>query len=273
MIDLHTHSNISDGTDSPGALIEKAASLGISTISLTDHDNISGLKDAQDYADANNILFVPGIELSVTDSYGELHLLGYNIDYKDPGMKLDLEDILDSRVIRNKKMLQKVQELGFDISYNELLEEAGTGQIGRLHFAKCFTKRGYVDSIAEAFEKYFSEGKPGFVPRYTFDSKEAISFIKKYKGVTVLAHPSLYSLSDEDLDGLLKKLKSYGLDGIEAYYPEHSGKSTANYCALAQKYNLFVTGGSDYHGSNIPAKKLGMLSENNMIPIKCIDFL
>ena len=260
IIDMHSHSTASDGTKSPAELIQMGLSClreasGPAYMALTDHDTVAGIEEylleASHYPD--QIHAIAGIEFSTYYKNQTIHMLGYNIDRKNPELLASLERYRQDRDSRNDRIIARLQETGFSISMEDIqpLEE-GTA-VGRPAIAMHMMKMGYVCSVKEAFDLYIGEGRPCHVPRYKPDLQEVIHLIHAAGGIAVLAHPILYTKLDlEEMEALLSMLKAMGLDGLEVYYSKNTPEYTA-YCeSLAESYRLIATGGSDYHGDAKP---------------------
>ncbi|MGE5404027.1 MAG: PHP domain-containing protein [Candidatus Saccharibacteria bacterium] len=251
--DLHIHSTFSDGMLTPQELIDDALRLGIRGLALTDHDTVSGIESAMEYAARRSYHLIPGIELNTEMGPHESHILGYFIDWKNDRLINRLNELKDSREQRAIKMVSKLNSMGIDIKINRVRELAKGDLLGRPHVAQAMMEKGYVFSIKEAFEKYIGQGRPAYIPRYKFLPQEAIELIKTTGGITVLAHPGLFRN-----DVVVNEILDMGIEGIEVNYPEHSQEDTDRYLQMALKRGLFVTGGSDYHGSGNDGRgKLG----------------
>lgn len=270
-IDLHVHSNASDGTFTPTRLVEYAASKQISAFALTDHDTIAGVEEAKNAAVSYNIQIIPGVELSTEYINCDVHILGLYIDYTNKFFLEKLKYFNDLRAERNEKMCDLLQKEGFDITMSQLNDTFGNTVLTRAHFARYLLDKGYISSIKEAFDKYISSGCPCYVPKVKCTPYEAIEIIQNSNGIPVLAHPLLYNLTDSELEELVSLLKHSGLKGIEAIYSLNTKQDEVNMLALAQKYNLFVTGGSDFHGANKPDIDLGVGKGNLRIPITLLE--
>jgi len=269
MVDLHTHSTASDGTYSPKELVRLAKETGLKGLALTDHDTLAGLKEAFEEAKKLELPFLCGIEISVKyEKEGHFHLLGYFLTPDIPEIEGVLKRLQEARKKRNQKVVEKLQALGVDITYEELLK-MGEGEIGRPHIARLLFEKGVVKSIQEAFEKYLKKGAPAYVPKALLTPEEAISLILKGKGIPVLAHPITLKLSEEELIAYLKELKKLGLKGIEAYYTEHTSDFTNFLLSCAEELGFLITGGSDFHGANKPDIKIGIGFGNLKIPDEC----
>lgn len=259
MIDLHVHSTCSDGTLSPTELVDYAIQKGLSAFALTDHDCVEGLDTILSYAKSlpNAPEIIPGIELSTDENGQEVHMVGLFIDHHNPEFNQYLQEFIASRTTRNKKMCLLLQEHGMNITYEELEAEFPGAVLTRAHYAKLLLKHGYVKSIKEAFERFLGDHCPCYVSREKITPVMAIDLIKKAGGLAILAHPILYHMSDARLDALVQKLKEAGLTGIEAIYSTYSPAEERQIRKLATKYDLLLSGGSDFHGENKPGLDLG----------------
>lgn len=257
-IDLHVHTTASDGTMSPTEVVRYAKNKGLRTIAITDHDTIEGIAEGLQAGSDVGLEVIPGVELSVDFAKGTMHVLGYYIDHTNAELQDKLTVVQQARAERNLIMVEKLRGLGIAIDLSEVKEAPEHGQIGRPHFAYTMVKKGYVQNIQDAFNRYLGKGGPAYVEKFKFPPEEAMHFIIKAGGVTVLAHPFTLNLPQQkDLEDVIVKLKAQGLDGIEAYYPEHSEGQTKVYRTLAKKHGLLLTGGSDFHGFNRDAVDIG----------------
>ena len=241
--DLHVHTNYSDGTMSPEAVVDEAIRLGISTISITDHDTVEGVVAACQYGQGKNLNIIPGLELSSYLSPLEVHILGYFIDIHNVSLQKILKVAHEDRLKRIYAIAEKLRGLHVDIDPQEILTLAGKGSPGRMHVAEVIWKHGYCNTILESFSKYIGDHGPAYVPKKTLTPQQAIELIREAGGVAVLAHPGL-----TQRDHVIEDLVKYGLQGIEVYYPSHTPQTVKKYLTLAKKYDLAVTGGSDFHG-------------------------
>ena len=272
-IDLHVHSNRSDGSFTPTELVDYALQKGLTAFALTDHDTTDGLAEAIEYGKEKGIEVVPGIEFSTEYESGDIHILGLYIDYEKKEFKERIQAFVDSRVLRNQKMCQNLVNIGVDISYEALLEAFPDAVITRAHYARYLLDKGYVKSMKEAFVRYIGDHCPCFVPREKVTPVQAIELILAADGIPVLAHPTLYHMSDRRLEKLVAELKEAGLLGIEAIYPTYSAGEKRQMHALAHKYHLLVTGGSDFHGSNKPKLDLAVGYGGLYVPAFLLDTL
>ncbi len=248
-VDLHIHTTASDGVMSPSEVVRYAKSKGLQAIAITDHDTIDGVSEGLEEGKKIGLEVIPAIEISVQYDHGSMHLLGYFIDIDHPLLNEKLRELQKARAERNPKMIEKLNQLGIPITYEEVLRASGGGQVGRPHFAQVLVEKRYVGSFQEAFERYLKKGAPAYVDKFRFTSQEAIKFITEANGVAVLGHPNTLGLNGPiELEQLLMNLIREGLKGIEVYYPEHSPSETVQYKSMAERYGLVITGGTDYHG-------------------------
>lgn len=261
-VDLHTHSCCSDGSLTPSQLIGLAARQGLTAVALTDHDTVSGISEAKAQAEKEKVYLIPGIEISSLHDFGntrkELHILGLGIDETDPGLTGKLESFRRLRDRRNKKMLQLIQSQVMDIDEGDFFSHFGNAVITRAHFAQYLCEKGAVSSVKEAFDRYLGDGKPCFVPKEGVTSRETIDCILEAGGHPVLAHPPQYRLGAAALDELTAVLAGWGLEGIETVYSTYTAAQERELRALASKYGLHMTGGSDFHGDAKPDIRLGI---------------
>ena len=247
LFDLHTHTKYSDGLLTPGELVRKASAIGLSGISITDHDSIDGIPEAiAESKMINDFEVVPGIELSCVEGDEEVHILGYFIDYQSTQLKNALIQIKDERWIRGEKILKKLELLGIKLPIEAIIEEARkSGFIGRATIARNLIDLGYVRSIPEAFYLYLDKDRPAYVKRFELRVKEAIELIHSIGGISVLAHPGLL-LKRETVTFCTEK----GIMGIECFHTKHSKEDTEFFAKLCIMNDLLQTGGSDFHGDD-----------------------
>ena len=257
MVDLHVHSNKSDGTFTPSELVTMAIKKNLTALALTDHDTTDGLEELANAAAGKPLAVVPGIELSTEYEGKDIHIVGLFIDPTQSDFRAHLKAFVESRDDRNRKMCANLQEAGIPISY-EALQEANPGSvITRAHYGTWLSEHGVVSSVADAFSKYLGDHTPYFVPREKVTPQQAVSLIQKAGGLAILAHPILYRMSRERLDILVRRLKEVGLTGIEAIYATYNSREENQIRQLASKYNLLLSGGSDFHGFAKPKLELG----------------
>jgi predicted metal-dependent phosphoesterase TrpH len=252
LIDLHTHTTESDGTCAPGEVIAEAAARGLTALSITDHDTLSGYEKAVEPAARAGIDLVCGIELSTKLRGRSVHLLAYFLDKPPAAAFWDwLRQMQESRRERNLRMAEKLRTFGFDISIEEV-ERLGRSIAGRPHFARIMVQKGYVRTIQQAFDDYLDESAKGYVDRYEPDLAEAVGRVAEAGGVTSLAHP--IRVRDQEA---IPSMRAIGLDALEAYHSDHDEAATARYLDLADRCGYAVTGGSDFHGTVKPNVALG----------------
>jgi 3',5'-nucleoside bisphosphate phosphatase len=272
LIDLHSHTNESDGTLSPAELIAEAARAGVRVLAITDHDTFTGYEQAIAPAREAAVDLLCGIELSTKLNGQSVHLLGY---FPHPGNGLShfrewVRDLQASRRDRNVRLVARLRELGFDITLEEA-EARGKGMTGRPHFAQIMVEKGYVANFRQAFDDYLDESARGYVFRREPSVAEAVQRIREAGGIASLAHPVRVH---GDLPSLLPDLCNAGLNAIEAYHSDHGPAETEFYLAIARRHDLLVTGGSDFHGALKPSVHLGTGQDNNLhVPEEVVDSL
>jgi len=293
MIDLHTHSNVSDGDLSPAMLIKEAVRQGLHAIALTDHDTINGLENARTEAAtaaiAGNFRFIPGIEINISwtggraakgapgiGPGGEFHLLGLGINKPSPALTAAVENLSRLREARSREILDRMHELSIEVTWDELIElskggkdgsaeVSGSRSLGRPHFAALLVKHKVVKNQNQAFARYLGVGKPFYVPKAGLLFDEAVALIRESGGIPVLAHPISLFVAWGRLPDLIKALKDRGLMGLEAWHPTARAGSCRRLAVLAKSLGLYITEGSDFHGSVRPERKLGYSGKGRKI--------
>ena len=255
-VDLHVHSTFSDGTATPREIVQMAAAAGLSAIALTDHDTAAGVREAQEAGDQLGLPVIPGAELSTQWKTKEIHIVGLFLDPDDEVFRDRLDDMRDGRDRRNRKMAELLTQRGMPIHYDELQARSG-GTITRANFARYMLEKGYVNSIAQAFAEYIGDRCPCYVAREKTPAAAAVQMIHENGGAAILAHPLQYHLGKDGLDELVGQLADAGLDGIECWYSSFTAADTRDMLALAAKFHLLPSGGSDFHGANKPDIALG----------------
>jgi hypothetical protein len=267
--DLHIHTHFSDSSLSPREIVEYAQSVGVKTIGITDHDVIDGIDEAIEYAKAYDIEVIPGVELSAEIEGGEVHILGYFIDWKNKWFNEKLKIFRQVRQKRAYLIVSKLQELNINIDYNRVLQLAKTellkGAISRVHIATVLCEMKVVDSLNTAFEEYLNYGAKAYVPKFSLTPKQAVEIILKIGGIPVLAHPYFSNCSDN----LIFELVQVGLKGVEVYHPQQDTKGEEFCHKIAQKYNLLITGGSDCHGVFKKSILIGTVTVDDSV-VKCM---
>ncbi len=244
--DLHTHTTFSDGKLTPEELISAARQAGLSYLAITDHDTVDGVAHLYEngFYPAKGVHVIPGIEFSAHHPTQEIHILGYNVDIYNSELTDKLNDVTEARWTRFSEMVAKLQQLGYDIREKDVLAVAGASKsISRSHIGRVLVSKGYFKTVRDAFSELLQKGRPAYVPHYRLEVAEIISLIHQTGGMAVLAHPKLI-WNDEIVEDICRS----GIDGIEAFYPQHNPEDTAHYLALAEKYQLLPSGGSDFHG-------------------------
>lgn len=265
-LDLHLHTTHSDGSCTPTEVIGLAHQAGVTALAITDHDITSGIPEAITAGEQYGIEIIPGVEISSLMGSSELHILGYFLDWQDTDLNQRLKSLRDSRHHRNPQIVDRLQRLGIDITYDEVRALAGSDSVGRPHIARALMNKGVVTSAKEAFDRFLGDGKAAYVPRELPSPADAIRWIKEAHGLAVLAHPTWVKLADQPLAELIRRLKADGLDGMEVYYSTHAARQTREYLSLAQQLGLLVTGGSDFHGLTKPDIEVGIGKGSLHIP-------
>jgi predicted metal-dependent phosphoesterase TrpH len=266
-VDLHIHTTASDGRLTPEEVVQRSAELGLIYIAITDHDTVSGIERAMRACAAFPALTViPGLEINTDTQTGEVHILGYCIDYNNKELKSSLSRLRRSRETRARKIVANLSELGIDISWDRVMELAGGGSVGRPHIAQAMFEGGYIPSLQEAFIKYIGRHGPAYAERERLSPREAVKLVIMAGGLPALSHPE----DIEELDVVLAELKDEGLIGSETYYNGYHRKTIDRLAKMAEKYGLIPTGGSDFHG-------LGSSHETPLggvdVPIECAERL
>ena len=272
-IDLHTHSLKSDGAQTPADVVRTAYAAGLSAMALTDHDNIEGVSEAMAEGERLGIEVIPGVELSA-QSDTELHILGYFIDIHNKRLNEAMAYALRVRDERQEETCRKLNEQGFQITMDELRQEAhGNPVLCRAHFAQIMVRKGYAQSVQQCFADYLSVGCYAYSNRQALTGPEAVSLIKEAGGIAVAAHLHLIKMEDKPLKEYLKTLIPYGLEGIEGYYTDYTPDMERRYRAMAKELGLTLSGGTDYHGANKPHITIGQGRGNLEIPYSVLDGL
>lgn len=274
-VDLHVHSIFSDGSNTPEELVALSGQAGLLAFALTDHDTTDGIDSALKAAKGTGIEVIPGIEFSTRWQRRDVHILGYFMDYHAEEFQKKLRQFNQARTLRNEQMCAKVRAYsGHPMTLEALQERWPDAVITRAHMATWLMEQGYVRDRNVAFDKYLGDHAPCFVPKTEVSPEEAIQLILEHGGIPVLAHPLLYSLTRGQLEELISALKQAGLMGIEAIYSSNKGSDEAHVRALAEKYDLLITGGSDFHGSNKPGLSLGTGRNHNLqVPLEILERL
>ena len=254
--DLHTHTTASDGQYSPTEVSARAKQAGIECLAITDHDTVDGVEEAVRAGVQSGIRILRGIELGAKEDR-HLHILGLGLEQNCPAMETLCRKLRNSRNERKYRIVSFLAEKGIDIDLHEVEALAQGGLVARPHFAQIMVRHGYVSSMRDAFDRYLDTDEYQRIERFKADAATCIETIHRSGGKAVLAHPYQLNLPEKQLEDLLGRLKEAGLNGLECYYPQHTPSMVEQYLALAKKYDLYVTAGSDFHGEKVqPSKPL-----------------
>lgn len=257
-VDLHVHSNASDGTLTPSEVVALAVEKDLAAIALTDHDTIDGLSEAQTAAAGLPIEIIPGIELSCVYQGEEIHILGIYVDPTDRVFISETDALKEIRKKRNEEMIRRFQNAGISITLDEVMAGNPDTVITRAHFARVLLEKGYVKNMDQAFKKYLNYSGPYCPRKEKITPEHAMKILTDCNASPVLAHPYQYHLGDKKTEELVCYLKDLGLQGLEVYHSSNNQYESGKLRKLARKYDLFPTGGSDFHGSNKPDISLGV---------------
>lgn len=270
-VDLHTHTTASDGSLTPTQLVSLAARLALKIIAITDHDSTAGVREAQAAGHARGVEVIAGVEINTDVPKAEVHILGYFVDPGHPELNAQLARIREGRVGRAKKMAEVLTGMGAPVRFERILEIAGEGAVGRPHVAQALVEAGHAHGYRDAFERFIGRASPAYVERMKFTPLEACALIRRAGGLPVLAHPVVYDKygaikSSVDLDEMLPQIIAAGLAGLEVYYPNYDAVTNEYLLGIARRYNLLVTGGTDFHGERVGQPILGGI----YVPMKVV---
>ncbi len=263
-VDLHLHTCYSDGTSQPEELLELVRNSRIQAFAVTDHDTLQGFRAVRKLLREDDPELIPGVELSVTVDEADMHLLAYLFEPDDVTFRQALDDFQNHRNQRGKVMVERLNSLGIDISFDDVVRQSHGTVVGRPHVARAIFENGATNSYEEAFAKYIGNDGPAYVPKVNFTPQKAMELIHQAGGLAVLAHPGVGE-KDRHLDMLIE----LGLDGIEAYHPSHQQSQVDRYRHMAEQHRLIVTGGSDFHGLNGRYDAVG----SQKVPYECVEKL
>ena len=263
-LDLHLHTNCSDGLDTPEEIVAVSVEAVYEAIAITDHDTVSGVKRALNTAVGTELIVIPGIELSTSINAKELHILGYYIDYQNREFIRRIAFFKEKRRERAEEITQCLNRLGLDLKFETILRIAHGAPLGRPHIAEALLSEELVSTYEEAFNRYIGFNGPAYVPKYRVHPKEGIDLILSAGGIPVFAHPGVYGD-----DNIIPELIECGLEGIEAIHPLHTAATQRRYERLCDKYGLVCTGGSDWHGTGRGRSSVS----HQMVPRKVLDEL
>lgn len=259
-IDLHTHTNRSDGTFAPAELVELASRRGLDIVAITDHDTMDGIDEAAAAGDALGVEVVPGVELSTEYQGTSVHVLCYWMDPADEALQAELHRLRDERFRRGELMVERLHTLGYPLSFERVREIAGGAVIVRPHVAQAMVEAGIVATEDEAFDRFIGDGGPAHVPKHALHPLEAVSLIRSAGGVSVLAHPGMWGQQTSVPDELIEAVAGAGMGGLEADAGDHTPEQREHFREMARRLGLVVTGGSDCHGTRYDPVRLGSVT-------------
>lgn len=266
MIDLHVHTTASDGEYNPKDVIKMAKENGVDTIAIADHDTVAGLEEAIEEGKNIGVEVIPAIELNAKVEKGKMHILGYYMDYKDAEFVRVMESLRKDREKRNSEFIDEFHKQNVNITLEQVKKYAIGSIIAKPHFARALYDNGYINDIEEAYTNYFNVPPMKNIKRQSITPKQAIELIKNAGGIAVIAHPVTLKLDDDELDEKIKELKKYGLDGIECYNNIHTKEDITKLKEIANKNNMLITAGSDFHGPiTTPGVIIGRGKDDNII--------
>ncbi len=272
MIDLHTHSTASDGSDTPSELLKHAEETGLEAVALCDHDTVSGIAEFLETAKSGTVEAVPGIEFSTRLFHKDVHILGLLIDHTCEALRQPLDFLRQKRQERNGQILEKLRTGGFDISAEDVAAFAGGESVGRPHIARALVEKGYFETIQSAFAKCLKRNTPFYVQPQFLPPDEIIRLIHQAGGLAFWAHPLHERKGDRSyLRKMLKQMIGWGLDGVEGYYSLFTERQQAISQSVAEELGILISGGSDYHGKNQPSIRLGTGLGNLQIPYSVLE--
>jgi predicted metal-dependent phosphoesterase TrpH len=276
LIDLHSHSTASDGSDEPAELVRKAVGIGLAALAVTDHDSIAGLEGARQAAEGTQLELIRGCEISARGEGGEMHILGLWIPQEHQNLNAfesALRELREHRAVRNLIMIERLSKQGCALSYDEVLAEAGGESVGRPHIARVLIRKGYAKSAQEVFARYLGSKGSAYEPKTVLQPEEAVELLVSVGATVAFAHPKLVRASDAWLEAMAVRLKACGLSAVEAYHSEQSGADTRFCLGLAAAQKLDLCGGSDYHGRLKPDIALGTGRGGLRVPETVLDQL
>jgi hypothetical protein len=273
--DLHIHTTESDGELTPSEVVKIALETNLCTISITDHDSVDGVAEARIASSGTDLTVIPGIEFSTIYNNQEVHILGYYINISNKELREETAFIAEERRVRAQRIIRKLSKMGIKLSYQRVQEIAGGNVIGRPHIALAMIEKGYISTVQQAFtSEYIDNRGKAYVTRYKMSPKKAIEMINRAGGVAVIAHPGLYQRGVGVKEEELRDLIQCGLEGIEVYHSAHSNEQKIYYLQMAERYELLVTGGSDFHGkSHKEGSRIGSIKLDDKHVKKLKDYV
>jgi predicted metal-dependent phosphoesterase TrpH len=266
-VDLHVHSNASDGSLPPEAVVERARGAGLCAIALTDHDTLAGIPAAITAGERLGVRVVGGCEFSVSAPWGEMHVLGYFLPGESAALESFLERCRADRVRRGREMCDRLQRLGVDLDFDDVLRESLGGAVGRPHVARAIVRKGGAVDVSQAFDRFIGRGRPAFVDKVLPRFGEVVTVVHGVRGLVSVAH-----LKDRGTRSFIERLKQEGLDAIETRHPSHDPDLRARLTDVALRFGLLRTGGSDWHGDPAPGESHGALGSQE-VPLEWLDRL
>jgi predicted metal-dependent phosphoesterase TrpH len=266
-VDLHVHSTASDGSLPPAAVVERARGAGLAAIALTDHDTIAGVRAALDAGERLGLRVVAGCEFSAAAPWGEMHVLGYFLPPDSPDLEAFLVRCRADRVRRAREMVTRLQSLGIELSFDDVLEESRGGAVGRPHVARALARQGHVGDPGQAFDRWLGRGRPAFVDKMLPEFREVAEVVHAARGVVSVAH-----VKERGTRSFLERLKGEGLDAVETRHPSHDPELRARLTDIALRLDLLRTGGSDWHGDPEGAETYGSLGSQD-VPVEWLERL
>jgi len=272
MIDLHTHTTASDGTMSPGELVNLAGEVGLDAIAITDHDTFDGVQEALEAGKRYGVEVIPGTELSLEspEGAGWIHVVALWLPEEAGELRTALDWVIEGRANRNREIVDKLREQGINTTYERIVARA-KGTVGRPHFAQELLSLGVVSSIEEAFKIWLGDDGRAYVPKRKLTPEQTFPILRNIGATSILAHPFALQLNMEETERVVKNLVALGLDGMEVYYPEHSESDTRAYGDMADRLGLLWSGGSDFHGTVKPKIALGKGKGNLHVPTELLE--
>jgi len=271
VIDLQLHTTDSDGTWPWVRVLDACLAMGLKAFAITDHDTVRRRAEIIEWARSHGALAIPGIELSTHDRGQTVHLLGYFLDGPLKKLESKLAFLLLGRADRNGLIIRRLQELGIDITEEEVRKAAGEATMGRPHIARLLLEKKCVKSMQDAFDRYLGITGSAYFPKEEIPLREGIDLLHEAGAVTSVAHPGLLKRTPEEMQASLEDWRNWGLDGIEAVYPMYSAEQSALFARSAAKYGFLMTGGSDFHGDNKPHIKIGVGTGSLHVPDDLIE--
>jgi len=282
VIDLHTHSDESDGSEAPARIPELAAAAGCSAVALTDHDSLNGLSEATASAARVGVVLVPGCEVSCRKPVlgggrrpaGSLHVLCYFVEPGEGPLQDELHRLRQDRLARNRALVERLVSLGVALSWEDVVAEAGHEQgVGRPHFARVLVRMGAAEDVEDAFDRWLADGRPAYVPKGRLDAADVAALARTSGAVSVLAHPLSLGLEAPALESVVRELAEQGLGGLEAVYGRYRPDQRRQLRGLAERVGLVATGGSDFHGSFKPDLSVGVGTGDLHVPDSALEAL